>query len=62
LSCDDEKLDGMFSKVGKILSAKVARNNDGSSRGYGFIQFESKENADAAIDAFHDTIVDGKKM
>ncbi|KAF3324431.1 polyadenylate-binding protein 7 isoform X2 [Carex littledalei] len=62
LSCDNERLDEIFAKVGTVLSVKVVRNIDGSSRGYGFVQFETEELADAAIVAFHDKIVDGNKL
>lgn len=62
MSCDNERLHEIFAKVGTILSVKVVRNIDGSSRGYGFVQFETEELADAAMDAFHDKIVDGNKL
>lgn len=62
MSCDNERFHEIFAKVGTILSVKVVRNIDGSSRGYGFVQFETEELADAAMDAFHDKIVDGNKL
>ncbi|XP_078181164.1 polyadenylate-binding protein 7-like [Carex rostrata] len=62
LSCDNERLHEIFAKVGTILSVKVVRNIDGSSRGYGFVQFETEELADTAMDAFHDKIIDGNKL
>lgn len=49
-SVDNASLQELFSKFGDILSCKVARNEDGTSRGYGFVQFTSQESADASIE------------
>lgn len=52
----------MFQKFGNILSCKVVVTEDGKSKGYGFVQFESEEYAKAAIEKLNGTIVDGKEM
>jgi polyadenylate-binding protein len=39
-----------FSQVGPILCAKVATNSEGQSLGYGYVQFEKKEDADSSIE------------
>ncbi|KAJ3677053.1 hypothetical protein LUZ60_002777 [Juncus effusus] len=62
LSADDTRLYEIFEKIGSILRVKVKRNDDGSSRGYGFVQFTTKELADAAITSIDGTIVDGKEL
>ncbi|KAJ3705547.1 hypothetical protein LUZ61_009252 [Rhynchospora tenuis] len=62
LSCDNARLYEIFANIGTVLSVKVVRNTDGSSRGYGYVQFESRELADAAIDALNGTVVDGNKL
>jgi RNA recognition motif-containing protein len=37
-------------KIGKVLSCKVVRNSENQlSRGYGFVELESKEAAEKAI-------------
>ena len=37
-------------KVGKILSCKIVKNNENQlSRGYGFVELDTKENAEKAI-------------
>ncbi|KAH9586490.1 RNA recognition motif domain [Trypanosoma melophagium] len=40
----------IFSRYGKVLSTKVARDANGKSLGYGFVQFESAEGAKAALE------------
>ncbi|XP_006651254.1 polyadenylate-binding protein 4-like [Oryza brachyantha] len=49
-SVDNGSIQELFCKFGDILSCKVARNEDGTSRGYGFVQFALQESADAAIE------------
>ncbi|KAJ6947474.1 hypothetical protein NC651_001998 [Populus alba x Populus x berolinensis] len=54
-------LESIFSKYGTILSCKVAGEN-GRSKGFGFVQFESPDSALAAQTALHDTMLGGKKL
>ncbi|KAE8684302.1 Polyadenylate-binding protein 6 [Hibiscus syriacus] len=54
-------LEGIFSRFGNILSCKIAEEN-GRSKGFGFVQFASEESAVAAITALHDTMLKGKKL
>ncbi|XP_015894635.3 polyadenylate-binding protein 6 [Ziziphus jujuba] len=51
----------MFCNYGTVLSCKVAEEN-GNSKGFGFVQFKSEESALAARNALHDTLVMGKKI
>lgn len=51
----------IFSEFGTILSCKVAEE-DGVSKGFGFVQFESEISAIAARDALHDSLLGGKKL
>lgn len=37
---DDDKLREMFEKYGEITSACVARDHDGKSKGFGFVNFK----------------------
>jgi len=39
-----------FSQVGPVLCAKVSTNSEGESLGYGYVQFEKKEDAETAIE------------
>lgn len=61
-SIDNVKLHDMFVKFGYILSCKVVTSQDGKSKGYGFVQFESEESANTAIDNINGTVVGGKQI
>ncbi|KAK8618806.1 hypothetical protein V6N13_132785 [Hibiscus sabdariffa] len=54
-------LEGIFCRFGTILSCKVAEEN-GKSKGFGFVQFASEESAMAAMTTLHDTMLKGKKL
>lgn len=56
-----EKLKELFSKFGKISGYKVAEK-EGKSLGYGFINFEKPEEAQAAIEALNGKEVGDKKL
>uniref|UniRef100_A0A804KI43 Polyadenylate-binding protein n=2 Tax=Musa acuminata TaxID=4641 RepID=A0A804KI43_MUSAM len=61
-SVDNGKLYEMFSKFGTILSCKVATDEGGKSKGFGFVQFDSQESANSAIENLHDSFFDGKTI
>ncbi|XP_023642008.1 polyadenylate-binding protein 6 [Capsella rubella] len=54
-------LERMFCPFGVVLSCKVAEEN-GQSKGFGFVQFETEQSAVAARTALHGSVVDGKKL
>ncbi|XP_057977294.1 polyadenylate-binding protein 7-like isoform X2 [Malania oleifera] len=54
-------LQGIFCNFGTILSCKVAEEN-GKSKGFGFVQFDSEQSATAALNALHDSMLEGKKL
>lgn len=61
-SIDNAKLQEMFQKFGNILSSKVVMSDNGKSKGYGFVQFESEDSANAAIEKLNGSSVGGKLM
>lgn len=49
-SVDDASLHGLFSSVGSVDSAKVIKDRDsGRSKGFGFVEMSSDEEAQRAI-------------
>lgn len=48
-SMDDQELLALFSTVGQVQSAKIARDPTGRSRGFGFVEMVSEADAQTAI-------------
>ncbi|MBU0981593.1 RNA-binding protein [Patescibacteria group bacterium] len=62
-SVNSDKLKDLFSTVGEVSDAFVMTDRDtGRSRGFGFVTFDSDDEAQAAIDAFNDKEVDGRNI
>lgn len=61
-SIDNMGLQEIFQKFGTIISCKVATFEDGKSKGHGFVQFESEESANAAIESLNGSTVGDKQM
>jgi len=61
-SIDDERLEAEFAKFGKITSAKVMRDGNGRSRGFGFVCFDSQEESTRAMAEMNSKIVEGKPL
>ncbi|KAL4560443.1 hypothetical protein LXL04_032594 [Taraxacum kok-saghyz] len=59
-SIDNVQLQELFKAFGNILSCKVVTHEDGKSKGYGFVQFDSLESANSAIEKLNGTNVGGK--
>ena len=50
-SVDNKRLYDEFSRFGNIASSKVCTDGEGKPVGYGFVHFETEENANKAIEA-----------
>lgn len=61
-SMDNIQLRELFQNFGNILSCKVSTFEDGKSKGYGFVQFDTEESSNAAIENLNGTNVGGKQM
>ncbi|CAI4224114.1 unnamed protein product [Auanema sp. JU1783] len=59
---DDDKLEKLFSAYGKITSFTVMKQQDGKSRGFGFVAFEKPEDAENAVAAMNDKVLDGSDL
>lgn len=62
-SATDASLESMFAQAGTVDSAKVVTDRDtGRSRGFGFVEMSSSEEAQACISRFNGTDLDGRAM
>lgn len=59
---DDERLQAEFAKFGTITSAKVMRDANGRTRGFGFVCFENSEQSTLAMAEMNNKIVEGKPL
>ncbi len=62
-STTDSSLSEMFAQAGTVTSATIITDKmSGRSKGFGFVEMSSPEEAQAAIEMFHDKDLDGRKM
>lgn len=59
---DNKAMYDTFSAFGNILSCKVAQDENGASKGYGFVHFETEEAANKSIDKVNGMLLNGKKV
>eukprot|EP00835_Amoeboradix_gromovi_P004916 NODE_418_length_8967_cov_0.347429.p2 type:complete len:426 gc:universal NODE_418_length_8967_cov_0.347429:5180-6457(+) len=59
---DNKALNDTFAQFGKIISCKVAYDADHNSKGYGFVHFELKEDAQKAIDMVNEKYMNGQQV
>lgn len=59
----DDELRSLFSQFGTVETASVVMDRaTGRSRGFGFVEMDTQEAADAAIQALHDSELAGRKI
>ncbi len=60
---DDAKLAQIFSQAGTVISAQVVKDRETNrSRGFGFVEMSTDEEADNAVKNLNDTEVEGRKI
>ncbi len=59
----DADLTSLFSQVGTVKSAQVIRDREsGRSKGFGFVEMSSADEANAAINTFHGKDFNGRPL
>lgn len=59
----DDQLRDVFSQAGTVVSAQVIRFADtGRSKGFGFVEMSTEEEAQKAVEMFHEQDFNGRKM
>jgi RNA recognition motif-containing protein len=62
-SVTEEHLAAKFAECGRVESAKLITDRQtGQSKGFGFVEMSSDSEAQAAIDKFNGTNLDGRPM
>jgi len=60
---NDQILQETFEAHGKVISAKVVTDRyTGRSRGFGFVEMENEDEANAAITALHESELNGRNI
>lgn len=59
----DDALRAAFEEAGEVLSAVVIMDRmSGRSKGFGFVEMASADDAQAAIDMWHEKDLEGRKI
>lgn len=61
-SVTQEEFEALFQQFGKVTSAIIQFDEYGNSKGFGFVNFESHEGAQRAVENLHDLDLNGKNL
>jgi cold-inducible RNA-binding protein len=62
-STTDQELESLFSQSGQVESTSIVTDRDtGRSRGFGFVEMDTRESADAAIQKLNGFEIDGRAI
>lgn len=57
-----EEFEELFKKYGNVTSAVISKDEEGKSKGFGFVNYERHEEAQKAVDELNDFELNGKKL
>lgn len=59
----DESLQAHFAQAGAVISARVVKDRETNrSRGFGFVEFASEAEGQAAVDQLNGSLLDGRNI
>lgn len=59
----DDTLKAHFDSIGSVVSARVVTDREsGRSRGFGFVEYESDDDAKKAIESLNNSDLDGRQI
>lgn len=59
----EQELQDSFSKAGTVVSAKIINDREtGKSRGFGFVEMSTEEEAEAAIQMWNEANMGGRRL
>jgi cold-inducible RNA-binding protein len=59
---DEESLKELFGKIGEVNSVKIITDETGRSKGFGFVEMSSDEDAEKAISGLNGTSFGGRSL
>ena len=60
---DDADLEAVFAEHGAVAKVEISRDPEtGESRGFGYVEMETDEEAEGAIGGLHDQEIEGLKL
>jgi polyadenylate-binding protein len=62
LEVTEDEFKELFEKYGNVTSCALARDADGTSKGFGFVNYESHEDAAKAVEELNDSDYKSKKL
>lgn len=62
LEVTQEEFEELFARFGTVTSAIVAIDEEGNSKGFGFVNYEKHDEAQKAVDELHDSEFHGKTL
>jgi len=57
-----EEFEKLFTQFGAVTSALISVDEEGKSKGFGFVNYENHEEAQHAVDTLHDSDINGRKL